>query len=68
MSEETSPSTAKLSVTVRGVTYLVKLEQIPHTFYPSWQSLANKPALYNITNILLITGSNVSNAVGLRGV
>lgn len=57
------------SVTAQGGTYLVKSKQIQHRrFFSSWQSLANKPALHKLTNILVITGSNISNSAGLWGV
>lgn len=57
------------SVTAQAGTYLAKSKQIRHTrFFSSWQSLANKPALHNITNILVITGSNISNSVALWSV
>lgn len=57
------------SVTAQGGTYLAKSKQIQHTrFFSSWQNLANKRALHKLTNILVITGSNISNSVGLWGV
>lgn len=62
------PSLLLQSVAVQGVTYLAKWKQIPMQCFSPADRAANKPALKNITNVLLITRSSISNSVGLEGV